>query len=267
MNRLTAFALLLCGAFLLPLSGRAAPGPPEGMVLVAGGAYTPLYEGAGGTGAVEVAPFYLDAYPVTNAEYLAFVREEPQWRRSRVRSLFADGSYLGHWAGDLDLGDPALAERPVVNVSWFAARAYADWKGRRLPTVAEWEYAASASETRPDGQRDPDFYGRVLQLYSRPAKRGLPPVGSTARNYWGVYDLHGLVWEWTEDFNSAIVTGESRNNTDLDVKLFCGTASLGASDFMNYAAFIRFALRSSLEADYALSNLGFRLAADVPAHL
>ena len=79
--------------------------------------------------------------------------------------------------------------------------------------------------------------------------------------------MHSLVWEWVDDFNSNLVTGESRNNTELDRQLFCGGASLGASDFTDYAAFIRFALRSGLKADYAMSNLGFRLAADAPPEL
>ena len=149
-----------------------------------------------------------------------------------------------------------------MNVSWFAAEAYARWKGKRLPTTDEWEYAAKAGLRSRDGGREQGFMGRVLQLYSRRPGTGLGPVGSTFRNYWGVYDLHGLVWEWVHDFNTALVTGESRNNTDLDLKLFCGSGALGASEFRDYTAFLRFGFRSGLEARYAVPNLGFRLAAD-----
>lgn len=264
MNPLIPMLMLLLGLLAWPGPALGQPAAPEGMVRIEGGTYTPLYRGAVGSGAVQVADFYLNAYPVTNADFLAFVEANPEWRRSQVKRLFADKHYLEHWAGDLELGDAASADRPVVNVSWFAAQAYADWQGTRLPTVAEWEYAASASATQPNGRNDADYDQRILQAYSRRASAALPAVGTTARNYWGVYDLHGLVWEWTEDFNSALVTGESRNNTDLDVQLFCGSASLGASDFTNYAAFIRFALRSSLEADYTVRNVGFRTAADAP---
>lgn len=263
MRRSLAFLLATMVALLL---STAATAQPSGMVLVGGGTYTPLYRGFAGETEVRVDPFYLDVYPVTNAEYLAFVEANPEWRRSRVKRVFADDQYLRHWAGDLDLGGPELAARPVVNVSWFAAQAYAAWKGQRLPSVAEWEYAAAAGHSRPDGDREPGFHRHILALYSRTPGRDLPPVGSTFENYWGVYDLHGLVWEWTLDFNSALVTGESRNDTDLDIQRFCGAASIGATDFKDYAAFIRHAFRSGLEASYTVANLGFRLAADAPAH-
>ena len=77
-------------------------------------------------------------------------------------------------------------------------------------------------------------------------------------------DLHGLVWEWTSDFNSALVTGDARGDTGLERQLFCGAGSLGASDLGNYAGFMRFGFRSSLRAGYTVHNLGFRCAKDVP---
>ena len=78
----------------------------------------------------------------------------------------------------------------------------------------------------------------------------------------GVWDLHGLVWEWVEDFNSSLVTGESRADAALERSLFCGSGALGASAFLDYAAFMRQALRSSLRASYTMRNLGFRCACD-----
>jgi len=259
-------SLVLLGFLVLPLCAMAQPAVPEGMVRVEGGTYTPLYRGVLSDGIQQVEAFYLDARPVTNADFLAFVTAHPEWRRSQVKTLFAEVDYLEHWAGDLDLGDPSLAERPVVNVSWFAANAYAAWQGKRLPTVAEWEYAAAAGRSRPDGHAEGGFAQRILQEYGRRPATARLHVGAGEPNYWGVYDLHGLVWEWVYDFNSALVTGESRNNTDLDTGLYCGSASLGASDFMDYAAFLRFALRSSLEARYTMRNVGFRLAAFIPAY-
>jgi formylglycine-generating enzyme required for sulfatase activity len=211
-----------------------------------------------------VEAFWLDRHPVTRAEYRAFVESNPSWRRSQVSSLFADSGYLKDWRGELDFGPDSLAHRPVVNVSWFAARAYAEWRGTRLPTTAEWERAAAASATREDGMNDPQLRARMLNWYSRPTPNPLPPVGSTMENVWGVWDLHGLVWEWTEDFNTALVTGESRNDSDLDRQLFCGSGSVGAADFEDYAAFLRYAFRSGLDGAYTVSNLGFRTAADQP---
>jgi len=234
------------------------------MVRIPGGAYQPLYASPTDTGATNVDAFWLDRHAVTRAEYLDFVQANPSWRRSAVSPLFADRGYLKDWRSDLDFGPDSLAHRPVVNVSWFAARAYADWSGTRLPTTAEWERAAAASATREDGMRDSRLRSRIVAWYSRPTPDVLPPVGSTVENLWGVWDLHGLVWEWTEDFNTALVTGESRNDSDLDRQLFCGSASVGASDFEDYAAFLRYAFRSGLDGAYTVSNLGFRTAADRP---
>ena len=262
MNRIAALALLGALALLLgPAAGSTTMAPPEGMVLVRGGTHRPLYRSATEPEALAVRAFYLDAHAVTNRQYLAFVRARPEWRRSRVRPLFADDGYLRHWASDLAF-DPAAADQPVVYVSWFAARAYADWAGKRLPTTAEWEYAASASETRRDGRDEEGFKRRLLGWYSRPRPAVLPDVRSTYRNAWGAWDLHGLVWEWVEDFNSALVTADSRTNSAADGALFCSGASVGAADFEDYAAFLRYAYRGGLEARYTTPNLGFRLAAD-----
>lgn len=233
---------------------------PEGMVLLPGGEHSLLFSGEE---KATIMPFYLDVYPVTHGQFLEFVRENPQWRRSEVKKLFADEHYLKKWKGDLEvgLGDEGYTQ-PVTDVSWFAARAYCRWLGKRLPTVAEWEYAASASENKPDGSKDPKFVKRILNWYAQPTPEQLPAVGSTYRNYWGLWDMHGLVWEWAADFNNSLVTGESRGDSGLERNLFCGSGAVGAADLRDYAAFMRYALRSSLKADYTVSNMGFRCAMD-----
>ena len=142
------------------------------LVWIPPGTYQPLYTPPpldssrtrllGPARRVSVPAFWLATHAVTNAEYLEFVREHPEWRRSRARGLFVDDGYLRHWRGDLDLGDPALAESPVVNVSWFAARAYCASRGHQLPTVDQWEYAASASERAADATGDPRFQERLV---------------------------------------------------------------------------------------------------------
>jgi formylglycine-generating enzyme required for sulfatase activity len=242
------------------------------MARIPAGSYAPLFRGAARDSAespgparrIPVAAFDLDVHPVTNAEFLAFVRAHPEWRRSRIKRLFAEDTYLSHWSGDLELGPRASAASPVVNVSWFAAKAYCAAQGKRLPTVDEWERAAAASATRADGSSDEGFLQMVSAWYARPVPDVLPAVGSTFRNAFGVWDLHGLVWEWTLDFNSALVTGESRGDAALERRLYCGSGAVGAADFRDYAAFMRFAFRGSLEARYVVPSLGFRAARDVP---
>jgi formylglycine-generating enzyme required for sulfatase activity len=238
---------------------------PAGMARIPAGVYVPLYKTSGAAGAVKIESFHLDLYPVTNAQFLEFVSANPSWRRSQAKRVFADTSYLRHWGGDLELGPQRdeIKNSPVSNVSWFAAMAYAKWRSKRLPTLAEWESAASASPNNPDGSLDAENNQRLLRWYSKPAWKVLPPVGSTFKNFWGIYDMHGLVWEWVSDFNTAFVTGDSRGDTGLERQLFCGGGSVNASDFQNYAAFMRHALRSSLRAGYCIPNVGFRCACDL----
>src|SRR5699024_3096541 len=156
-----------------------------------------------------------------------------------------------------------IRNSPVTNTSWFAARAYARWKGMRLPSLDEWEYVASASRYEPLASRDSSFVNRILDWYSRPNPETMPPVGQGEPSFHGIYDMHGLVWEWVEDFNTVFITGEPRTDQGELKQLFCAAGSKGAVDKENYAAFLRFAFRGSLEADYTVNNLGFRCAKDI----
>ena len=254
-----AVAGALAGAWVM-----VAAGAPAGMVTVPAGAYVPLLRSPKEPAQVAVAAFLLDERAVTNAEFLAFVTAQPQWRRSRVAALFADSSYLEHWAGDLELGGRAPAAAPVVRVSWFAARAYARWVGKRLPTTAEWERAAAVGYTRPDARGDEEYNRDLYAWLARPVPAVLADAASARPNLHGVRGLQGLVWEWVDDFSTAMVTGESRADTGLERDLFCGAGSLGARDSTDYAAFMRQALRSSLRANNTTTALGFRCARDLP---
>ncbi|WP_068994340.1 formylglycine-generating enzyme family protein [Kangiella sediminilitoris] len=230
-------------------------------VLIQGGEYRPLYMSKDSPMQI-VDSFELDKYPVTNGQFLSFVNEHTAWQRSNIASVFAEEDYLKHWDNDTSLGKIS-ANSPVTNVSWFAADAYCQAQGKRLPKVSEWELAALASETQPNGSLENGYKQKILTWYSRPSPAVLPDIGLESSNYWGVHDMHGLVWEWTEDFNSTLVTGESREDSTIDTKLFCAGGASGAVDPGDYAAFMRYGFRSSLEAKFTLSNLGFRCASDV----
>src|SRR3954468_14685252 len=147
---------------LVPLSA----GPPlqkaipPGMAALPAGTYLPLFRGEKDSREIPVHSFLMDIFPVTNGDFLQFVRANLKWQRSSVKRLFADENYLRQWTSDLVIGEKVETNAPVTHVSWFAAKACAAWKNKRLPTTAEWEYSAAASPRRPDGVNDPVFVGQ-----------------------------------------------------------------------------------------------------------
>lgn len=229
------------------------------MIVIPKGSFDPFFKTVNNQ-LKKVASFQMDEYAVTNLEYLAFVTANPEWRKSKVNRLFADKNYLSHWDGDLDMGRSHLCIAPVVNVSWFAAQAFAKWKGKRLPTVAEWEYAGSAAPKNIKFKTLTDF---VLDWYRRPNPAILPAVKSTYQNVFGLYDMHGLVWEWTFDFNNFISSGDSRGGNTDELQAFCAAGSIDVKDKTDYAGFLRFSYRGSLKGNFCIQNLGFRCSKNI----
>ncbi|HWN47143.1 MAG TPA: SUMF1/EgtB/PvdO family nonheme iron enzyme, partial [Steroidobacteraceae bacterium] len=123
-------------------------------VPIAGGPFESVLPPAANIKVTMVAPFRLDATVVSNADFAEFLGKHPEWRRDRVAGLFADEGYLRHWASAASPG-AAIAQQPATQVSWFAASAYCEARGARLPRWYEWEFAAAASATRPDARKDP----------------------------------------------------------------------------------------------------------------
>ena len=240
-----------------PSSSEASSHSQE-MADIPAGSYVPLY--TKDKTPRKVAAFRLDILSVTKRQFLEFVKKHPRWQRSKVTKLFADSSYLKDWKSDTDPGNDL--DSPVTNISWFAARAYAKHLGKRLPTVDEWEFVARADSTKKDATADEAYTAVILNWYAARSASPLPSPQTFSPNLYGVKALHGLIWEWNQDFNNAMVTGESRGDSGIERNLFCAGGALSATDVRNYAAFMRYAFRSSLKGNYTTSNLGFRCAKD-----
>ena len=142
---------------------------------------------------VHLDAFYIDKYETTNAQYKEFIDANPQWQKNRIPKKYHDGDYLKHWNGN-DY-PPDKGNHPVVYVSWYAAMAYAEWRGKRLPTEAEWERAARDSwhwrAIRRAINADTANYGENVG--------DTTPVGTYPPDANGLYDMAGNVWEWCLD--------------------------------------------------------------------
>ncbi|MEV6524714.1 ergothioneine biosynthesis protein EgtB [Longispora sp. NPDC051575] len=167
---------------------------------------------------VDVPAFLIDAAPVTNAGFEAFVRDggysderwwtPDGWAHARAAGLTGPA----HWGPDgtytrFGRTEPRIADEPVVHVCWYEADAYARWAGKRLPSEAEWEKAArwdpatDRSRRYPWGDDDPtEEHANLGQRHLSPAPVGAYPAGASPL---GVHQLVGDVWEWT----SSVFTG------------------------------------------------------------
>ena len=197
----------------------AAPGEmvrfPGGRVEIGTGDRSAAYDNERPAHAVEVAPFWIDAYPVTNADYLVFIGaggydtpeywSEAGWRWRTETDVKAPKYWLyagGAWSTrSMDRRGAVEPWHPVSHVCWYEAEAYARFAGKRLPTEIEWEAAASwdpATGTKrafPWGDAPAD---RTLANLDQLAF-GTAPIGSYPRNVSpiGCHGMIGDVWEWT----------------------------------------------------------------------
>jgi formylglycine-generating enzyme required for sulfatase activity len=207
-------AAVLCGL----LASQAFAEEP---VLVRGGKFESVLPPAVGVREVSVADFHLDRTPVSNAQFAQFVQQHPEWRRDQVAALFADTEYLAHWSSPVEPGAQIL-DQPVVRVSWFAASAYCEARGGRLPSWYEWEYAETTNATD--------------------------------------VSLHDVTWEWVDDFAGMLVAGDNRQQSDPDALRFCGPGGLTMEHKERYETLMRVALLSSMQARYTGPAMGFRCA-------
>jgi formylglycine-generating enzyme required for sulfatase activity len=146
---------------------------------------------------VKIGSFYIDKFEVTNNDFRKFILAYPQWQKDKIPAGLHNGKYLADWNGNdypADRGD-----LPVVYVSWYAAVAYCQARNMRLPTEAEWEYAARgglSGKAFPWGDQLPDT---TLANFSKSGFGHSVKVGSYPPNGYGIYDMAGNVWEYLAD--------------------------------------------------------------------
>ncbi len=234
---------------------------------------------------VTVKPFKLDRHEVTVAQFARFVaatgyKTEAEgfgWsgvfdiaKREWIKGDGAD------WRRPEGPGSKARDDEPVCQVSWNDAAAYAKWAGKRLPTEAEWEYAARGGlkhktyawgdDLRPGGKVVANWWQGLFpeKDTGEDGFRNRAPIGSFAANGYGLLDMSGNVWEWCADWYAddyyrtspkenptGPATGENR--TIRGGSWMCSE---------NYCNNYRVAGRSKTTPDTALNNLGFRCATD-----
>lgn len=192
---------------LLPEGQTTTPPPekktpfPKGMVLIPAGEFQigsndeKADDDEQPVRTVYVDAFYMDETEVTNAQFKEFVLENPRWQKWQIDGRFHNGRYLWDWNGN---NYPKGTDKhPVVNVSWYAAMAYSEWVGKRLPTETEWERAARGDlvdQKYPHGNtltpRDANYGNNI---------KDTTVVGRYPPNGYGLYDMTGNVNEWCLD--------------------------------------------------------------------
>lgn len=240
-------------ALLFLITNIMAADVTSQMVHIPGGIFKPFFKQESQK-EIKVDDFFLDIYPVSVEDFNQFLKKNPEYRKSKIVKLYSDSRYLEDWPKDV-LSKKELEKKkqsPVVNVSWFVARKYCQSLGKRLPTIAEWEYVADGS--------NPLVIEQILKWYAKKTTIEAYSIGKKEKNKYGLHDMHGLIWEWVEDFNTVMLSPDSRAKGEKVDGFFCGGGSLNAEDAKEYATFMRYAMRGSLLGNYSMHSLGFRCA-------
>lgn len=236
---------------------------------------------------VKINSFLMDEHEVTVAEFAEFVKqtgyktEAEKFSWSGVFDVAQEGWTKvegANWQHPEGKNSEAKPDEPVCQISWNDAAAYAKWAGKRLPTEAEFEYAARGGlvgqkyswgdDLRPNGKPVANWWQGEF-----PEKNTLEdgflrraPVKSFAPNGFGLYDLAGNVWEWTSDWYSDDYYQKSPAENPKGAENGKEKSIRGGSWMCseNYCSNYRVAGRSRSTPDTGLNNLGFRCVKDLP---
>ena len=268
-----SIAFFISIVFLLTLLGNQSSTPPitfSGMSIIHAGEFQmgsndpEAEDDEQPVHIVYLDAFYIDQYEVTNAQYKQFIDANPLWQKEHIPSQYHDGDYLKHWKGN---NYPEGKEsHPVVYISWYAAMAYADWVGKRLPTEAEWEKAARGGlidQAYPWGNSidssKANYSGEIGDT---------TPIGSYPPNAYGLYDMAGNAWEWcldlyqTDFYTQAPLQNPIAGESLIDItKTFLTVKNprvLRSGYWNNPPAFIRTADRYKRYPGSAHRGSGFR---------
>lgn len=188
---------------------------------------------------VKVSPFWLGRYPVTNEQYERFLKANPG---VRAPSRWGDRRFN-------------QAQQPVVGVTWFEAKAFADWAGGRLPTEAEWELACRAGVTAARYEQDLG----AISWHGNNSGSGPHPVSEKKANAWGLHDILGNVWEWCSDWRGHYPKGGALVSEPAGPGMGTHRIIRGGS-WRSNVALVRAAYRLSFEPSRDDDSVGLRLA-------
>ncbi len=222
------------------------------MVLIPAGEFVMGKDNEGDAGpahTVYVDSFYIDKYEVTNGEYKKFCDE-------------TEHALPEFWGMDEYHCGEKYPDHPVVGVSWGSAREYAKWCGKRLPTEAEWEYAARGGMVGKNYPFGDEIDTMLANFTFEGRNKGPVPVGSYKPNEYGLFDMTGNVGEWINDFYDMDYYASSPDSNPAGPekgkhRVFRG----GGWHTGPYCCRVYF--RNALPANWVDFNVGFRCAADL----